>query len=468
MNANEATTPVTDLAPTKKREWPTGAVRMGKCGYQRWLAPATIVVFLLLVSIPSYGKKAYLTITSTPSGASVEIDGRVVGKTPYSVEVPGAYFHGSGSVFGLKHLLGQQVHLRVFIDGYLPKEAELARGPYKWIALNGTYHGDYWLLKAPTFDFTLDKAATAFTGNIQAVSSTTESMPTRATLSPEDIFRRANPAVLLLRGSEGTGSGFLITDTGIAVTNAHVAKQQSGLTATAGNGQTFNARVEYVDSSLDIALVKVEGTNFPHLTLGDISTIEPGSSVLAIGNPSQGFQNTVTKGIVSAIGPMPSESGTWIQTDAAINPGNSGGPLLNSSGDVVGINTQKPFVSGDGRPLQGIGFALSSTDLLSVLRRFYPNVSTVPLKDIAEGKNLGKGKLLISADMDNAEIYLDGDFVGNTPSTLAVNAGIHKIEVKGPKGESWQRNIHVITDSEVSLKALLKENSKAGGPPQKP
>ncbi len=110
----------------------------------------------------------------------------------------------------------------------------------------------------------------------------------------------------------------------MAATNAHVAKGQSGLVATAGNGQKFNAKVEYVDANFDIALVKLEGANFPHLPIADLSALQIGSSVVAIGTPSHGFQNTITKGIVSAVGPMSNEQGTWIQTDAAINPGNSG------------------------------------------------------------------------------------------------------------------------------------------------
>ena len=103
--------------------------------------------------------------------------------------------------------------------------------------------------------------------------------------------------------------------------------------------------------------------SFPHLSLADSASVHVGGNVVVIGSPSKGFPNSVTKGIVSAKGAMPSEPGTWIQTDAAINPGNSGGPLLNSSGEVIGITTQKQFLSNDGRPLQGIGFALSSGDV---------------------------------------------------------------------------------------------------------
>jgi S1-C subfamily serine protease len=348
------------------------------------------------------------------------------------------------------------MHLRLLRDGYLPKELDLARGPYKWIALNGTYHGDFWLLKAADFNLTLEKAATTFTGNVQATLAGSGPATLDADLPTEEIFRRANPAVLYLRGSEGAGSGFLVTETGVAVTNAHVARGQAVLAATTGNGQVFNARVEYIDSTLDIALIKLEGTNFPHLTVADLSTIRPGTTVVAIGSPSQGLHNSLTKGIVSAVGPMPEEPGTWIQTDAAINPGNSGGPLLNGSGDVVGITTQKPFVSRDGRALQGIGFALSGADLLNVLQRFFPNISPKP--QMAEpGHKQGKGRVTVYADIENAEIYIDGDFVGNAPSTFALDSGNHKVEVKAPGGMSWRRDLRVLDESDIALQATLSQ-----------
>src|SRR5208282_5816360 len=136
---------------------------------------------------------------------------------------------------------------------------------------------------------------------------------------------------------------------------------------------------------------------FPQLRIGAVQTIQAGSSVVAIGTPSKGFQNSVSKGIVSGIGSMKSEPGLWIQTDTAINPGNSGGPLLNAAGDVVGITTQKQFLSGDGRPLQGIGFALSTSDLLSVVQKFFPNViQTQGNRD----QPVGKGRVSIVADIE--------------------------------------------------------------------
>jgi hypothetical protein len=421
------------------------------CASSRNLGFHFAAVFYVIVSLsPTAVGKDHLVIDSDPSGATVQIDGLVVGKTPYKVEVPGGYIHGTRSVFG--KALRQQMHLRLQLDGYLPIDADLARGPMPWIALNGTYHGDYWLLKTSNFDFKLNKAATAFTGNVQ-ITSASESAALRPALATEDIVRMASPAVLLLRGSDGSGSGFLVTATGVAVTNAHVAKGQSLLAASTPNGQTFNASVQYIDPDLDLALLKLEGSNFAYLSVADLSTIQPGSSVVAIGTPSQGFQNTVTKGIASAIGPMSREPGTWIQTDTAINPGNSGGPLLNSSGEVVGITTQKQFVSGDGRPLQGIGFALSSRDLLSVLSRYYPNIEN--RHQLPSTSQNGTGSVLISSDEEGADIFVDGKFVGNTPSTLALPAGQHEFRIESPNRVAWSRQVELFKGSNVTVKATL-------------
>jgi len=413
------------------------------------------IVCLFLLLTPAWNlAKDYLSINSQPSGATVELDGIVVGKTPYSVEIPGGYLHGSRSVFG--KLLRHQLHLKLTLDGYLVKELDLANGPTPWMALNGTYHGDFWILKSATFNVTLDKAATSFTGNIQAALSNSTTVTMGPALATEEIVRNANAAVLFLSGSQGTGSGFLVSDSGVAVTNAHVAKGQDTLTATTGNGQTFQSKVVYVDPALDIALLKLEGTSFPQLRLAPTQTVQSGSTVIAIGTPSKGFQNSVTRGIVSGIGQMKSEPGLWIQTDTAINPGNSGGPLLNGAGDVVGITTQKQFLSGDGRPLQGIGFALSSTDLLTVLQKFFPNVTQVQL---AQEQHKGKGHVSVAADIEGADIYIDGKFVGNAPATFTLSSGPHKIEVKDQNGGIWFRDLEVLEDSDVKLSAKLLKKS---------
>jgi S1-C subfamily serine protease len=149
---------------------------------------------------------------------------------------------------------------------------------------------------------------------------------------------------------------------------------------------------------------------------------------------------------------MKSEPGLWIQTDAAINPGNSGGPMLNSTGDVVGITTQKQFVSGDGRPLQGIGFALSSSDLLTIVQRFFPNTTQTQGN---QDQHSGKGRLSIVADVEGADVYIDGKLVGETPATFNLASGVHKIEVKDQTGQSWQCDLEILDDSDVKLTAKL-------------
>lgn len=411
------------------------------------------VALLLFTPFATFAKKHYLTITTQPAGATVEINGIEVGKTPYQVEIPETYVKGSHWVTA-KFMRGQ-MHLKLTLDGYLPKELDLANGPMRLTNLNGVYFGDYWLLKTDTFNFVLTKAATTFAGTGPVLSTTSQAeapVSPHIELATEDIVSRANPAVLYLQGSDGSGSGFLITGAGVAVTNAHVARGQDELIATTANGQSFQAKVVYIDDSLDIALLKLQGDGFSYLILAPTSTVRPGSTVIAIGTPSKGFQNSVTKGIVGGIGTMAAEPGTWLQTDAAINPGNSGGPLLNSLGEVVGITTQKRFVSTDGRPLQGIGFALSSDDLLTILRRFYPDRTNTEV-----AARTTTGKVSIEADTKAADIYVDGEFVGNTPGVFTLPSGNHDIEVKTTDGKDWQRKLDLLSDSDVRLSAVLQE-----------
>jgi S1-C subfamily serine protease len=126
---------------------------------------------------------------------------------------------------------------------------------------------------------------------------------------------------------------------------------------TLKNGQTYQGKVLGVDNMTDVALVKIEAENLPTVTFGKAETLIPGEWAIAIGNPL-GLDNTVTVGIISALGRTSSEVGVpdkrvrFIQTDAAINPGNSGGPLLNAKGEVIGINTA---IRADA---QGLGFAI--------------------------------------------------------------------------------------------------------------
>jgi len=420
-----------------------------------------ILICLLPVFFAQAANAKKFKITTNPSGATVEINQVVVGKTPYEQDVPGGYFKKTRTVFGSR--LEAPLVARLSLDGYVSKEVELTNGPMAWVALNGTFHGYYWLLKTDHFHIELQPISDTFTGTVETAFSGGARLQLRAELPLEEVVRTASPAVVNLRGSGGSGTGFVITETGVLVTNAHVARGQTSMLAATTSGRTFEVMVVHVDSELDLALLKAEAPGLPNLLLADVSTVRPGQTVIAIGNPAHGLSNSVTRGIVSAVGRRGGNS-IWIQTDAAINPGNSGGPLLNAWGEVIGINTMKEFFEGQsgGRPLEGVGFALSSRDLLSVLSRFYPNSLVVPsteptgqVGDLDVAKDAANGTVDITSEPDGAEVYVDAKFVGNTPATLSLSRGTHKILVKFDGYEHWERDIEVLRDSKVSLKARL-------------
>src|SRR5689334_17301723 len=173
--------------------------------------------------------------------------------------------------------------------------------------------------------------------------------------SPFDLFPQQQQSV-------ATGSGFLIDSDGHVLTNAHVVQGAKHVDVQLGNGDTQTAQIVGTDPSSDIALLKVDNTDGVNpLPLGDSSKIQVGDPVVAIGNPFA-LDRTVTSGIVSALqrqiqAPNGFSISDVIQTDAAINPGNSGGPLIDSQGNVIGINSQIE-TGGSGNGNVGIGFAI--------------------------------------------------------------------------------------------------------------
>ena len=190
-----------------------------------------------------------------------------------------------------------------------------------------------------------------------------------------NLYRRANPAVVfiaVLAAQEGTlvplgsGSGFVIDDTGYIVTNNHVVEQAEVVRVTFSDGTITDAEILGQDPYSDLAVIRVDlpADRLATLEFGDSSALQVGQRVIAIGNPF-GLEGTMTVGIVSALGrTLPSQvaeaAGFFsnpeiIQTDAAINPGNSGGPLLDSNGHVVGVNSAIRSTTGEN---SGIGFAV--------------------------------------------------------------------------------------------------------------
>lgn len=164
---------------------------------------------------------------------------------------------------------------------------------------------------------------------------------------------------------EATGSGVIISSDGYIVTNNHVVNGADELTVTLEDNREFNARIIGTDPTTDLALIKIDAKNLPTLPIGDSDKIQVGEWVIAIGNPF-GLNNTVTAGIVSAkarsIGANGIES--FIQTDAAINPGNSGGALVNTKGELIGINAMIYSQTGS---YAGYGFAIPTAIMNKVV-----------------------------------------------------------------------------------------------------
>ncbi|MFS8901918.1 trypsin-like peptidase domain-containing protein [Synechococcus sp. H60.2] len=167
---------------------------------------------------------------------------------------------------------------------------------------------------------------------------------------------------------EGTGSGFIIDANGLILTNAHVVEGSERVRVHLLDGRTFEGQVKGSDPVTDIAVIQIEGENLPTVTLGNSDRVRPGDWAIAIGNPL-GLDNTVTAGIISAVGRSSGQIGaankrvTFLQTDAAINPGNSGGPLLDAEGRVIGVNTAI-F-----QRAQGVGFAIPINRAMEIAER---------------------------------------------------------------------------------------------------
>lgn len=173
----------------------------------------------------------------------------------------------------------------------------------------------------------------------------------------ERFFGDSFPVPPQQRVQQGLGSGFIVSNDGQILTNAHVVDKADEVTVVLRDGRTFSGRVLGEDPLTDVAVIQIDAENLPTVPLGDSDTVRPGQWAIAIGNPL-GLNETVTVGVISATGRPSSAIGVsdkrveFIQTDAAINPGNSGGPLLNARGEVIAINTA---IIGQA---EGLGFAV--------------------------------------------------------------------------------------------------------------
>ena len=184
------------------------------------------------------------------------------------------------------------------------------------------------------------------------------------------VYERINPAIVLVEAQlvDGlsSGTGCVINKSGIILTSSHVVDKASYIEVTTSQGETYKAEVmDGVNRNADLVLLRIHPSKpLPTIKLGDSSLVKVGQKVLAIGNPF-GFNGTLTTGIVSRI----DYERNKIQTDAAINPGSSGGPILNASGEVIGIS-QSIFNPDNNKSNIGIGFAVPANEVKKLVNAY--------------------------------------------------------------------------------------------------
>lgn len=259
----------------------------------------------------------------------------------------------------------------------------------------------------------------------------------------------------------GSGSGIIYSEDGYIITNYHVIEDATSVMITLSDGTEYDARIIGSDSSSDLAVLKVEAANLPAADFGDSAALQIGELVVAIGNPL-GYENTVTDGIVSGLNRQLTDyidSATLIQTNATINSGNSGGALVNSKGEVVGINSAKLVASN----AEGMGFALSINEVK-------PIVEEIISKGHVSRPYLGVSiNSQYQVDADTAERYeipmgiQIAEVVKGAPADRAgLQAGDIIYKVNDTLIQSFEDLSDIIDDSQVGdqLRILANRNGE--------
>ena len=304
----------------------------------------------------------------------------------------------------------------------------------------------------------LDEAVTNGAGN--SISGT---LPMEGSLTPGQVYARNVESVVLIscevtsstfgQTVKGTsfGSGFILTENGYVVTNAHVVSGASAIYVSTHDGEEMEAKLVGSDTTNDVAVLKVEAETLPAVTVGSSDDLIVGDQVVAIGNPLGDLTSTMTVGYVSAKDRDVTTDGTtinMIQTDAAINSGNSGGPLFNMRGEVVGITTAKySGSSSSGASIESIGFAIPIDDVIGMLN---------DLKDYGYVTGAYLGVMVSDMDEATASYYRlpVGAYVQEvTEGYCAEAAGIQAGDIIVKLGEHEVENINDLTRALRKFKA---------------
>ncbi len=227
-----------------------------------------------------------------------------------------------------------------------------------------------------------------------------------------DVYRTASPAVVTITTGRGSGSGSIVSPEGLILTNEHVVRTARGglVSVSTTTGKRYTGQVIATDRRNDLALVRLNTSDrFPTIRMSGSQGIQVGQRVFAIGSPF-GLSGTLTTGILSRI-----DRDGDLQTDAALNPGNSGGPLLNSRGELIGVN--KAILSSDGRSNTGIGFATSAIVARDFIQenRNNSNPGTVTERPSPSTARLG-------VTLDAGSLII----LGVQPGSLAANLGLRR------------------------------------------
>jgi S1-C subfamily serine protease len=265
------------------------------------------------------------------------------------------------------------------------------------------------------------------------------------------------------REARGSGSGFVFTPDGFILTNSHVVQGADKIAVTLSDGRRFDATIVGHDPGTDVAVIRISAPALVAAPLGDSEKIRVGQLAIAIGNP-YGFQYSVTAGVVSALGrSLRSESGRLIdnvlQTDAALNPGNSGGPLVNSNGEVIGINTAVIL------PAQGLCFAVAVNTAKFVAGRLIKDGKIRRAYLGLGGQNVGIPRFIVRSQQLKAETGVL--VISVEKQSPAERAELKEGDVIVALGDSIVRSVddlhRLLTDGRIGSRCeltLLRQSQK--------